>query len=90
MDEKEKPKRKDLRLKQYSYSTRGAYFITICTQDRKNILSHIISTFKRFCAKEIGENIFQRGYFDHIIRNREDYEKHVKYIYENPLRFVYQ
>ena len=41
MDEKEKPKRKDLRLKQYSYSTRGAYFITICTQDRKNILSHV-------------------------------------------------
>ena len=42
MDEKEKPKRNDIRLKQYNYSTRGAYFVTICTQDRKNILSNIV------------------------------------------------
>ena len=194
--ENEKPKRKDLRLKQYNYSTNGAYFITVCTKDRKNILSHIavvgvgahddpkkgahddprrgahddpsetdkqkqnfaggmqpqltnigriieknllssekisgvkidryvimpdhihviifidsdkyiygsskaptptnemiphiVSTFKRFCTKEIGENIFQRGYFDHIIRNREDYEEHVKYIYENPMKWNFE
>ena len=37
----ENPKRKDLRLKKYNYSTNGAYFITVCTKDRKNILSHI-------------------------------------------------
>ena len=53
------------------------------------MLPHVISTFKRFCSKEIGFNIFQRGYMDHVIRNKEDYEKHVKYIYENPLRRFY-
>jgi len=36
------PKRKSPRLKKYDYSTPGAYFITICTKDRKNILSDII------------------------------------------------
>ena len=38
----ELPKRKELRLKQYDYSSKGAYFITICTKDRKRILSDII------------------------------------------------
>ncbi len=29
-------KRKDIRLKQYDYSSPGAYFVTICTENRKN------------------------------------------------------
>ena len=36
------PKRKPTRLKGYDYSTPGAYFITICTKDRKELLSKII------------------------------------------------
>ena len=32
------PSRKPHRLKTYDYSTPGAYFITICTKDRKCIL----------------------------------------------------
>ena len=35
------PKRKVLRLPEYDYSAPGAYFITVCTQDRRCILSHI-------------------------------------------------
>ena len=35
------PQRKTPRLKQYDYSTAGDYFITICTQDRRCLLSHI-------------------------------------------------
>ena len=52
-------------------------------------VSHFISTFKRFCNKEYGENIWQRGFHDHVIRGREDYEEIVKYIYENPARWYY-
>ncbi|MBE6609449.1 MAG: hypothetical protein E7634_02140 [Ruminococcaceae bacterium] len=100
--EKGLPKRKDLRLKQYDYSSAGAYFVTICIKDRKRILStiikptptnemlpHIVSTFKRFCNREIGDNIFQRGYIEHIVRDREDYETRSNYIFENPLRWYY-
>ena len=163
------PKRKDLRLKQYDYSSAGAYFVTICVKDRIRLLSdiikpvgvgalddpqirltpigeiveryllssenipgvkidryvimpdhihiiiflnpneylkrkdgasraptptnemlpHIVSTFKRFCNKEIGNNVFQRGYIDHIIRSREDYEEHLRYIRDNPLHWYY-
>ena len=31
------PKRKPTRLKDYDYSSAGKYFITICTQDKKNL-----------------------------------------------------
>jgi len=38
----ELPKRKPTRLKEYDYSAQGAYFITICVKDRKELLSRII------------------------------------------------
>ena len=56
---------------------------------QNSIVSRFISTFKRFSNKEYGENIWQYRSNDHIIRNHQDYEKHVKYIYENPMRWHY-
>ena len=38
----ELPKRKPNRLASYDYDQEGAYFITICTQDRKCLLSQIV------------------------------------------------
>ncbi|MBO7288664.1 MAG: hypothetical protein J6V03_01565, partial [Clostridia bacterium] len=34
-------KRKPVRLKEYDYSTPGAYFVTVCTKDRIELLSSI-------------------------------------------------
>ena len=42
--EKDLPKRKSTRLKGFDYSTEGAYFVTICVNDRKPILSEVIKT----------------------------------------------
>ena len=163
MEEKEVPKRKPTRLKSFDYSTNAAYFITICTKDRRQILSKIVggdvldapknvelftygkivdkylnqignfydnisidryvimpnhihfmllvyengasrtspptrqhslvssfvSTFKRFCNKEIGVNIWQRHFYDHIIRNKDDYIEHIKYIEQNPKKWIF-
>ena len=47
-EEKELPKRKSTRLKNYDYSSTGVHFVTICTQDRKQILSEIIRTRQSF------------------------------------------
>ena len=159
----ELPKRKRLRLKNFDYSTTGAYFITICTENRRKLLSQIVgadvlggpqnvtllshgkiadkyinqlnefyeditvdqyvimpnhihilllvrydgpprtsaptrqtsavsyfvSTLKRFCNKEYGTNIWQRGFHDHVIRGREDHDEIVRYIHENPMRWAY-
>ena len=40
--EKAFPKRKANRLKSFDYGTTGAYFITICTEKRRKILSQIV------------------------------------------------
>ncbi len=56
---------------------------------QNSAVSRFISTFKRFCNKEYGTNIWQYRSYDHIIRNRKDYEEHVKYILENPLNWYY-
>lgn len=51
----ELPKRKRTRLKEYDYSQNGCYFVTICTKDRKEILSEIthscIQNEKNFVGK---------------------------------------
>ncbi len=157
----EKPQRKPNRIEDYDYSQAGAYFITVCTKDRKKILSKIVGTpvpgcpqmvellpygriadkyirqmdafydhlsvdqyvimpdhihllitiyeqdghpgtgvptrtsetarfvgtFKRFCNKEYGENIWQGRYYDHVIRNQQDYNEIWEYIANNPLKW---
>ena len=151
------PKRKPTRLKDYDYSSDGAYFITICTKDRKLLfspvgadsisarmvektfletiaqypnvdapifvvmpnhfhailtirradmesaptVSEVVQSFKRYStvayAKLVSKGvlppfekqIWQRSFHDHIIRNRDDYEKIEKYIYDNPMRWQY-
>ena len=40
--EKELPKRKHPRLVAYDYGSAGAYFVTICTRNRRCILSHVV------------------------------------------------
>ncbi len=52
-----------------------------------NIISHTISTFKRFVNKEAGQNIFQRSFHDHIIRDEQDYLKIWNYIDTNPQKW---
>ena len=49
--------RKNIRLKEYDYSRNGAYFITICTQNKKCILSKInppANNLKTFVGATIG------------------------------------
>ena len=41
-NEKELPKRKHPRLDSFDYSSAGAYFVTICTQNRRCVLSRIV------------------------------------------------
>lgn len=81
------PKRKPTRLKDYDYSSTGVYFITICSKDKKPIFSRVVGTLKRFVNREVGDNIFQRSYNDHIIRNERDYIEHYTYIENNPLKW---
>ena len=162
----EQVQRKPNRIYDYDYSQNGAYFVTICTQDRKKLLSKIavgthlpgcpqemhlkllwhgeiaekyikqinsyynflsidkyiimpdhihflivvhghsgrsvptqkeertsmiarfVGTFKRFCNKEYGENVWQGRYYDHVIRNQQDYDEIWSYIENNPIKWT--
>ncbi len=59
------------------------------TPTQKTLISKFISTFKRFTNKEYGENIWQLRSYDHVVRNKQDHNEIVKYIYENPIRWYY-
>ena len=164
-DSVELPKRNPNRIRGFDYSQNGAYFVTICTQNRQRILSKIVGTpvpgcpqapcpellsygkiadkyirqmntfydhlsvdkyvimpdhihflisiheqvghpgrgvptprtsvvarfvgtFKRFCNKEYGQNIWQARYYDHVIRNQQDYDGIWEYIDNNPRKWM--
>jgi len=54
---------------------------------QNSIVSRFVSTFKRFSNKEYGENIWQSRSYDHIIRDQEDYLRHLEYINDNPFKW---
>ncbi|MBR5284529.1 MAG: transposase [Clostridia bacterium] len=50
-------------------------------------VSQIVRSFKTLCTKEIGHSIFQRSFYDHIIRTEKEYYKISQYIYNNPAQW---
>ncbi len=52
------------------------------------VVAKFVSTFKRFCNKEYGENIWQSRYHDHVIRGEQDYREIWQYIDNNPLKWA--
>lgn len=51
-------------------------------------ISTVIQQFKRAVSREVGQSIWQRGYYDHIIRNDEDLDATRQYIQNNPLQWL--
>ena len=151
----ELPKRKQIRIKDYDCSMPGAYFITVCTANRKKIfwsdcrgelcspanvplsdigmivdkeiqklssvyvavhldkycimpdhihfilsidtdengrtqfaptISRVMKQFKGSITKQVGRSIWQKSFYDHGIRNQQDYNEIWQYIENNPLK----
>jgi putative transposase len=151
--------RKNLRLENWDYSRSGAYFVTVCTKDRKNFLSEIssvgaihespavrltkcgqivdryigelhrrypeivvdkyvimpnhvhillsiiyneddgapgssrptlsqmIGAMKRFTNQQTGIKLWQPSFYDHVVRDGEDYRRVWRYIDDNPAKW---
>lgn len=141
--------RHSIRLPDYNYSSKGFYFITICSKDKKCILSYVdsrgkihlteigsivnfylsksyyylnineyiimpnhihiiieiitedkinlgqfVSTFKSKIYKKynklkhIKTSIWQRNYYEHIIRNNSELNRIKNYIKNNPYKWI--
>lgn len=50
-------------------------------------LSRIINQFKGAVTKAVGRAIWQKGYYDHVIRNDTDYLRVWDYIQTNPAKW---
>lgn len=50
-------------------------------------ISKFVGTFKRFCNREYGINIWQARSHDHVIRGEKDYLKIWSYIDSNPAKW---
>ncbi len=153
----ELPKRKQNRLTEYDYSTPNAYFITVCTDNRKNLfwmdvgaaigrpgnvpltnlgmtvkevirdipkyypaitvdhcvimpnhihlllqintdtdgqpmaaptISTVVNQTKGIVSKKAGFSVWQKGFYDHVIRNDKDYQDIWNYIEGNPSKWT--
>ena len=152
----ELPVRKPNRLPNFDYSSPGAYFITVCTANRKKLfwngvgadnirpenvplsamgkiveqgiqnvhthyenvsvdkycimpdhihmilliqsdgggriisaptISTVVGSMKRWISRQVGKPIWQKSFYDHGIRDQQDYLKIWEYIDNNPARW---
>ncbi len=74
-------------------STPTATPITTLTIPKIHGLPEIVRALKTFSARKInelnthGEKIWQRNYWEHIIRNEQSYERIADYIINNPVNW---
>ena len=50
-------------------------------------ISQKIRSWKILISKEIGRSIWQRSFYDHVIRDEQDYLAKWKYIDDNPIKW---
>ena len=68
--------------------------LTVCADENGQpmiapTMSTVIQQLKGYVTKKIGKSIWQKLFVDHIIRNQKDFEEHMTYIEENPIRWHY-
>ena len=56
---------------------------------RSPTINTVINQMKGFVTKQIGESIWQRSFFDHIIRDENELYEIRKYILENPIKWEF-
>ena len=56
----------------------------------KRNIETTIRSWKTLITKELGERIWQRSFYEHVIRGEQDYWEIVKYIEENPAKWYYR
>ena len=59
---------------------------------KRSVVSKVVGYIKMNATKEINakfgkQKIWQRGFYDHVIRNEQDYDEIAKYVQENPYKW---
>lgn len=51
-------------------------------------ISRVIKQFKGSITKQVGKPIWQKSFYDHGIRNQQDYDEIWQYVENNPLKYA--
>ena len=51
-------------------------------------VSTLVGSMKRWVSRQIGRPIWQKSFYDHGIRNQQDYDEIWQYIENNPLKYA--
>ena len=51
-------------------------------------ISRAIKQFKGSLTKQLGRAVWQKSYYDHAIRNMQDYDEIWEYIENKPLKYI--
>ena len=55
---------------------------------KKSVLAKVVNALKGMTTRQFGSTLWQRSYYDHIIRDEEDYQRIWQYIDDNPARWA--
>ena len=53
-----------------------------------SVIAQTVAVFKRLTNRDCKQTLWQDGYYDHIIRDAQDYQTRIEYIETNPLRKI--
>ena len=51
-------------------------------------VSTVVGSMKRWVSRQIGRPVWQKSFYDHGIRNQQDYDEIWQYIENNPLKYA--
>ena len=57
------------------------------TENGSVSIMEVIKAMKSITTRKIGTKIWQTSFYDHVIRNDEDYQTRFRYIEENPAKW---
>ncbi len=78
---------KFIQLDKYTIMPNHIHIILVLENETAISVSRVIKQYKEYITKQIKESIWQKSYYDHIIRNEKDYLRIWKYIDENILKW---
>lgn len=74
-------------IDEYIIMPNHIHMILGITEQCNNSISTIIQQLKGKVTKELGYSIWQKLFYEHIIRNEEEYFKIKNYILNNPINW---
>ncbi len=82
----------DVRLGEFVIMPNHVHMLLTCKwnlqPENNSDLRRVVIALKSNVSKKCGMSIWQRSYYDHIIRNEQDYFEVAKYIQNNPAEWA--